>query len=153
MFGDSQEAGPSAQPSKEPTNGEATDWTTVVNKKRQKRERRAKRGDRNKKPQGANRRSKGDALIFKTDASKYAEVLKAMRGESKLKDLGADVRSIRRSRTDEMILELRKEAKGKSCAYKKSAQEVLGEEVEIRALTPEVTLQLKTWTRSPKGTT
>ena len=115
----------------------------MVNKKRQNRERRAKRGDRNKKPQGANRRSKGDPLIFKTDASKYAEVLKAMRGESKLKDLGADVRSIRRSRTGVMILELRKEAKGKGCAYKKAAQEVLGEEVQIRALTPEVTLQLK----------
>ena len=46
-------------------------------------------------------------------------------------------------RTGEMILELRKEAKGKGCAYKKTAQEVLGEEVKIRALTPEVTLQLK----------
>lgn len=100
--------------------------------------------NKKKKPQEArNRRSKGDALILKTEEPKYAEVLKAMRGQEELKALGADVRSIRRTRTGEMILELRKDAVTKGPAYKALAEKVLGDTVEVRALTMEVTLQIK----------
>ena len=88
-------------------------------------------------------KNKGDALILKTEESKYSEVLKAMRGDAKLKDLGADVRSIRRSRKGEMIVELRKEARNKGPAYRALAQEALGDRVQVRALTSQVTLQLK----------
>jgi hypothetical protein len=66
-----------------------------------------------------------------------------MRVNETLKDLGADVRSIRRTRSGEMILELKRETTRKGSAYKILAEQVLGEGVEVRALTSEVTLQCK----------
>ena len=54
-----------------------------------------------------------------------------MRGETQLKELGADMRSIRRSRTGEMILELLKDAKNKGASYKAVAEQVLGKEVQV----------------------
>ena len=118
-------------------------WVTVGGRKRQKDSKRNDEKATNRPKMGKKARSRGDALILKTEGSKYSEVLKKMRGETQLKDLGADVRTIRRSRTGEMILELRKDAKNKGAAYKTVAEQVLGKDVQIRALTSEVTLQLK----------
>ena len=118
-------------------------WTTVEGRKRREGATRHDGGAARGPKKVKKARSRGDALILKTDGSKYSEVLKKMRGETQLKDLGADVRSIRRSRTGEMILELRKDAKNKGATYKTVAEKVLGKEVQVRALTSEVTLQLK----------
>lgn len=112
-------------------------WKVVRKKEKKKKEDRAPPNVAKKK------RGKGDALILKTEGPKYSEVLKTMRGDDQLKGLGADVRSIRRSRTGDMILELKKDATMKGSAYKVLAEKVLGDSVQIRALTPEMTLQLK----------
>lgn len=67
-----------------------------------------KKENRTSRPVSSNR-GKDDALIVKTDESKYLEILKAMRGNAQLMDLGADVRCIRPvPSTSEMILELKK---------------------------------------------
>ncbi|XP_055522799.1 uncharacterized protein LOC129716980 [Wyeomyia smithii] len=118
-------------------------WVTVIGKGCQE-GRKRQDGAAKKRPLRAKKaKSRGDALILRTDGSKYSEVLKKMRGETQLKELGADVRSIRRSRTGEIILELRKDAKNKGASYKAVAEQVLGKDVQVRALTSEVTLQLK----------
>lgn len=113
-------------------------WVEVGKNKRNKRK-------KEKAPSQATRkfRNKGDALILKTDEAKYAEVLKSMRRDTELKGLGADVRSIRRTRAGEMILELKKDAVKMGPTYKALAEKVLGKDVEVRALTTEMTLQLK----------
>lgn len=119
-------------------------WTTVVRKKKKKEQEKQERRDtRPKKGRrvGA-KREKGDAIIIKTEESKYSEVLKAMRSDAKLADLGADVRSVRRTRTGEMILELKRDKERKGAAYKSLAEEVLGAGVEVRALTQSVTLKV-----------
>lgn len=113
-------------------------WTTVVKKAKAKPNPRPV--EKPQQPKKAT--SKGDALVLKTDGS-YAEALKKMRSDEKLAGLGADVRRIRRTRAGDMILELRRGSDAKGPAYKKLAEEVLGEGVTVRALTSEVTLQCK----------
>ena len=115
------------------------EWVLVGSKKNKKD--RQPSGNGPKKP--AKKRSKGDALILKTEKSQYSEVLKAMRGNIQLRELGADVRSIRRSRTGDMILELKKDSSKKGLDYKELAEKVLGGGVQVRALTSETTIQLK----------
>ena len=116
-------------------------WVLVGPKRNKSPRDRQPSGKGPKRP--AKKRSKGDALILKTEKSQYSEVLKAMRGNTQLKELGADVRSIRRSRTGDMILELKKDSLKKGLAYKELAEKVLGGGVQVRALTSEMTIQLK----------
>lgn len=78
-----------------------------------------------------------------TEKYKYPEALKTIRDHTKLKDHGADVRSIHRSCTSSVILKLRKNATKNCPAYKRLTEEVLGDGVQVQALTPEVTVQLK----------
>lgn len=78
--------------------------------------------------------------VFKILADTYTEVLKAIRIEGKrLSSLGADEKSIQRTRTGEMML--KKEATKKGTSYKALAQKVLGEEVQVRALKAKATFQ------------
>lgn len=130
--GDSQKAGPGDR-----VDDNADRWEKV---RRSKRKRTVKENTRRKR---SRRHQKGDALIVKTEEAKYSEVLKAMRGEAQLSGLGADVRSIRRTRAGDMILELKRDSKQRGPAYKLLAEKVLGEGVQVRALTTEVTLQCK----------
>ena len=94
-------------------------------------------------PKGVKHRHKGDALIVKTDKGDYAEILKSMRTNSDLKELGAGVHSVRRSREGELILVLAKDASGKTYDYKKLVEGTVGEGVSVRAVTPEATVQCR----------
>lgn len=87
-------------------------WTKVRKKNRSRSQ---KESD---KRQVTHKRNRGEALIIKIEASEYSEVLKVMCGDAKLADLGADVRSIRRTRTGEMILELNKTTELKGPEYR-----------------------------------
>ena len=95
------------------------------------------------KPKGVKRRHKGDALIVKSDKDDYAEILKSMRTNSDLKELGAGVHRVRRSREGELILVLAKGASGKTHDYRKLVEGVVGEGVSVRAVTPETTVQCR----------
>lgn len=79
-------------------------------------------------------RDKGEALLVKTDKERYADVLRTMRGAERLSALGEDVRSVRRTKAGELILVLKRGAQASGTAYKRLAQEVLGEGVEVRSL-------------------
>lgn len=57
-----------------------------------------------------------------------------MRSDAKFMDLGANVRCIRRTRTSEMILELKRDKERKGTAYISLAEEVLAEGIEGREL-------------------
>lgn len=126
-------------PGRDPERENSNPWVKV-RKKKSKGRTKKENAQRNM----ARKRNRGEALIVKAaEASKYPEVLKALRRDEKLKDLGNDVHCVRRTRTGEMILELKKDTALKGSAYKALAQQVLGDAVEIRALTTEVTLQCK----------
>ncbi|XP_062539633.1 uncharacterized protein LOC134207770 [Armigeres subalbatus] len=126
--------------------GNDASWTLVKNKRKPKTSRAEKKAQANegskKSRVGANR-SRGDALVITADEAKYSDVLKAMRSDVKLGELGADVRRIRRTRMGEMILELKRGVSQKGAACKKLAEEVLGETAKVRALTTEVNLRVK----------
>lgn len=115
----------------QPDQGKENPWITVGNRKHPR------------KGKTARKRVRSDALVIKAEADTYAEVLKAMRGENRLSSMGADVKSIRRTRTGEMMVVLKKDAAEKGASYKALAQEVLGGKVQVRALTAEATLQCK----------
>ncbi|XP_062713362.1 uncharacterized protein LOC134290278 [Aedes albopictus] len=89
------------------------------------------------------RKNKGEALIVKTSDDSYAEVLRTMRTNPDLRELGEDVKKIRRTRNGEMILELRRDPKGSSSSYKELTEKAMGDKVEVRALCPEATLLCK----------
>lgn len=93
---------------------------------------RAKRKTREGRP--ARKCYRGDALVFKT------KVMMTMRGEYRLSSLCADVKSIRRNRTGEMMLMLKKKVARKGISCKTLA---LDEKVEVRALTEEAIRQCK----------
>lgn len=125
--------------SDQPVQGKVNPWITVGKRGRVEREKVLSKT----KAKPARKRTKGDALVLKAEGNSYAEVLRAMRSEVRLSGLGADVKSIRRTRTGEMMLELKKNAVNKGSSYTALAQEVLGEKVRVRALTPEMTIQCK----------
>lgn len=124
------QAGPS-QPSV-PAEGDANPWQLVS------------RGRKSNTPRPMKKvRDRGEALLVKTDKDKYADVLKSLRAADSLSALGQDVRSVRRTKNGEMILVLKRGAQSSGAAYKKLAQEVLGDGAQVRSLGAEVTLQCK----------
>lgn len=88
-------------------------------------------------------RNRGEALLVKASGDAYEEVLRNMRNNPELKELGEDVRIIRRTRNGEMLIELKKDQKSSSSSYKEITERAMGNAVEVRALCPEATLQCK----------
>lgn len=135
------QGGKTGQPSENP-------WVLVERQKSKKKVRDRTEKENKQRKDGprykwARRRKKGEALILTTEESKYPEVIRSMRAESELKDLGAAVRDVRRTRTGEVILQLKRDT-GRNCStYKEMVEKVLGEGVKVRAITTEVTLQIK----------
>lgn len=101
--------------------------------------------DTKPKPKMAQRQSKGDVLIIKTDETKYSYVLKA---DALLKDLGAAMRSIRRSRIGDMDRQLRKYTERRCPACKELTEQAFGKDAQVSALTTEM-IRSSFWTRSP----
>ncbi|XP_058464068.1 zinc finger CCHC domain-containing protein 3-like [Malaya genurostris] len=98
--------------------------------------------DSKRKPPGDKKfRKKGEALIVKTSAEDYLEILRTIRLAPELKELDTDVFKIRRTRTEDMIFELKKNSKNKSSYYKDIIQKFVGNKAEVKAMTAEATLQ------------
>lgn len=77
-------------------------------------------------------------MVFKTKATKNAFVLRIMKGK-----IGCRRYVLRPTRTGKTIMVLKKKAAQKGTTYKVLAQVVLGEEIQVRAVTATVTLQCK----------
>lgn len=91
-------------------------------------------------------RTKGEAIVIKANEAKYSEILKEMRTNPKLSELGEDVRTVRRTRRKELLLVLKKGAKQTSGGYSKLlTEEGIGatDGTAVKALGSEVTLQCK----------
>ncbi|XP_058449259.1 uncharacterized protein LOC131429227 [Malaya genurostris] len=115
-----------------------TEWQ-VVGKKKEK----ASKKNPPKKRKVVRTRNKSEALIVKASDDSYAEVIRAMRMNPDLKELGEDVHKVRRTRNGEMLLELKRNPKAGSISYKELTEKALGNKVEVRALCPEATLRCK----------
>lgn len=103
---------------------------TVVNRKKARKPRR--------KP-----RSKSEAIAIKANEPDYGDLLRRLRTDDGLKDLGEATKTVRRTRQNELLLILKKGAKP-SCEYARLVEERVGsDEIKIRSLGAETTLQCK----------
>lgn len=118
------------------SNIDSSGWTTVTKRKDDRRK------YKNKKP--IRTKSKNEAIMIGSigDTS-YADILKQVKNDPKLKNIGDNVAKIRRTQKGELLLELKKDSTLTSSVCKQSLDEALKDLAKIKALSPEATLELK----------
>lgn len=98
------------------------------------------------RPRAKNRKrpARPDALIIRTcgDVS-YADILRQVKSDPKLNDLGHNVRNIRKTEKGELLLELNKPAHQNIGEFRLTVEEVLGTVAEVRALSHEVVIEIR----------
>jgi hypothetical protein len=116
-----------------------TKWKTVSKKVKEKK---VKIPSTAKKPKVV--RPKADALAIGINGGKpesFSDVLKKIRSDPSLLELGEQVSRIRKSRNGEMLIEFRADSTIKSTAFKELVEKSVGEEVTVKALTQEIVLE------------
>ena len=97
-----------------------------------------------RKSEPRKKRLKGDALIIEVkEGLTYAELLRKVRTDPKLKELGENVVKARRTQKGEMLFELKKDPAVKSSAFKSLVEQSLGAEATVKALSPETVIECK----------
>ena len=87
---------------------------------------------------------KGDAVLVKAnDAKTYAALLKKVREDPELRDLGANVVRTRRTQKGEMLFELKKNSVVDSSTMQERIAKSLGGEAEVKSLSPVTTILCK----------
>lgn len=147
-----------------------SDWNVVKNRKEKKKNQPKKeetkgnnRIEKGRKPARDERRSKenrqerrlphrerhmGDALLVKAnDQQSYAAILKKVREDPELKELGENVVRTRRTQQGDMLFELKKDPAIKSSAYReqfaKSLGDLVGDGGNVKALCQEATIECR----------
>lgn len=110
-----------------------------------KKEEKKKEDRKNKeKPRPRRERSKGDALVVEAkDKTSYAALLRKVREDPELKQLGENVVKTRRTQKGEMLFELKKDSSVRSSAFKERVEKSLGEDANVRALSQESVVECK----------
>ena len=135
--------GDSPDPAKEPepTPGKEKEWEKVKKKKRKKK---GKQNEDTQKPKFRRERNKGEALVVEVkEGVSYADLLRKVRTDPELKELGENVVKTRRTQTGAMLLELKKDPAVKSSAFKSLVEKAVGYESKVRALSPETTIECR----------
>ncbi|XP_065081189.1 uncharacterized protein LOC135703794 [Ochlerotatus camptorhynchus] len=113
-------------------------------KKKKKTEERKKEVKKKENPRHRRERSKGDALVIEAkDKTTYAALLRKVREDPELKQLGENVVKIRRTQKGEMLFELKKDPSVRSSAFKELVEKSLGEDANVRALSQESVVECK----------
>ncbi|ALC49910.1 CG12994 [Drosophila busckii] len=95
-----------------------------------------------KKPR--NKSSKPDAIVVRADQNtSYADILRSVKAEPKLKELAQHVRGIRKTAKGELLFELSKTADPSTKIISEAVQEFLGANAEVRALTETSLVEIK----------
>lgn len=85
-----------------------------------------------------------DALVIsKTGDMSYSDMLRAVKKDGTLKELGENVSRIRKTAKGEILLELRRAQTGSTEEYRKDIDKILGGQAQIRALTHELTIEIR----------
>lgn len=97
-----------------------------------------------KKPRKPKVRMKSEAVAIKASEAEYANILKKLRRDPNLAQLGRETKTVRRTRQNELLLVLNKGAKHESQEYARLVTEAVGSgDVKVRSLGTETTLQCK----------
>ncbi|XP_053685815.1 uncharacterized protein LOC128735351 [Sabethes cyaneus] len=145
--------------------GEASGWRTIPKQKKESEKKKKMKEDRQKQmqrempaerevgkkaknregPQPRRIRSRGDALIIgvKGEKTTYADLLKRMRDDPKLNELGEKVVKTRRTQSGELLFELKRDPEVKSAAFKVLVETALGSEAQVKALSQETIVEAK----------
>jgi len=138
------------EPIKEPGKvGKDSEWRnagdrTEKRKKKEEKEEKKKEERKKEKPRPRRERTKGDALIVEAkDKTTYAELLRKVRVDPELKELGENVIKTRRTQKGEILFELRKDPTIKSSTFKELVEKSLGNEANVRALSQEIVIECR----------
>lgn len=89
-------------------------------------------------------RKKSDALVISSkDASSYADILRKMKADPTLKDMGEKITRVRRTRNGEILFEFKPDESAKSAVFKTLVEKVVGEEASVKALSQEVLMECR----------
>lgn len=95
-------------------------------------------------PKPRRERSRGDALVVEVKGqTTYADLLRKVRADPELKELGECVVKTRRTQKGEMLFELKKDPMVKSSAFKTLIERSLGDEANVRALSQETVIECR----------
>lgn len=87
---------------------------------------------------------KSDAIVVKgKEGVSYAEILRSVKTEPKLKSLAQQVKGIRKTAKGELLFELKRSADPNTRTFQEAVQTFLGPETEVRSLTEMGTLEVK----------
>lgn len=129
--------------------GRDSGWRTVESQRVKKKKRKEKierktEPEKKDKLRPSRRKSRGDALIVEaSDKTTYAALLRKVREDPDLKELGENVVKTRRTQKGEMIFELKKDPAVKSLDYRELVAKSLGSDANVRALSQEVVIECR----------
>lgn len=119
-------------------NGEKGAWSTVVNKKTAKN---AKR--KAAKAETKVRKTRPDAIIIKaTGDTSYADMLRKVKSDPKLEEIGKSITRIRKTQKGELLFQL-SETGDKSAEFTKKISETLGQQAAVTTMTSRTTIEIK----------
>ncbi|XP_055632874.1 uncharacterized protein LOC129773300 [Toxorhynchites rutilus septentrionalis] len=117
-------------------NEDPNGWHTVERKKKENK----KKGKTKPKME----RQKPEALIVSAAGmATYAEILRKVKEDPSLQNLGENVARIRRTQNGEMLFELKKNPTIKSSTYRELVEKSLGETAKVRALSQEIAIECR----------
>lgn len=139
--GDKPVPGKEPEPEPEPVPGKEEEWDKVKKKKRKKKE---KQDEDAQNPKLRRERNRGEALVVEVkEGVSYADLLRKVRSDPDLKELGENVVKTRRTQAGAMLFELKKDPTVKSSAFKSLVEKAVGFEPKVTALSPETLIECR----------
>lgn len=117
-------------------------WQTVQKNGKTKAPKQQPRPKENPKPK--TRRTKADAIAIGIKDGKpetYSDVLRKIKSDPNLKELGEQVARIRKTQKGELLIEFRSDSAVKSTSYKEMVEKTVGEVATVKSLTQEVVIE------------
>ncbi|XP_055633855.1 uncharacterized protein LOC129774180 [Toxorhynchites rutilus septentrionalis] len=117
-------------------NEEINEWKKIKRKKKEEKKK--------EKLKPRLERPKPDALIVATaGAATYAEILRKVKEDPSLKNLGENVAKVRRTQNGQLLFELKKDPTIRSSTYKELVEKSLAETAKVRALSQETVVECR----------
>lgn len=118
------------------TASEAEEWTEV-NRRKVRKKTEMRKAKSNKKP-------RPEAIIIeKCGELSYADILRTVKNDPNLKELGENVTRIRRSQKGDIVLELTRGTDKKGADYKVKVKNALGDHAAVRTISQESTIECR----------
>lgn len=111
------------------------EWVTVQSRTQKKKV---------KKNANTTQRLRPDAIVIaKVGEMTYADILRTVKTNGTLQELGKNVTRVKKTAKGEILLELKKEQTGSTEGYKEEISRILGDQAQIKTLKQETTVELR----------